>query len=68
MENPVFAYLGDAQDAPAIVECPRCGGEVYYLDPVGDVGGRLLHIDCLTAEEQEYTRIAPAASFLQEGC
>ena len=66
MENHPFKYLGDAQDVPALAWCARCNREIYRYDPIGDAEGELLHIDCLTAEEQEYTRIAPAAYLLQE--
>lgn len=61
-----FMPLADAQDEAALCECGRCFGEIYRLDPVGEVGGVLFHVDCMTAEEQEFYRMAPAFALFQE--
>lgn len=61
-----YIFLSDAQDAPVLAICPRCGGEVYCLDLVGEVDGVLLHMNCLNREEEPFSQIAPAASFFQE--
>lgn len=62
----IFSFLGDTQDVGALAWCSRCGMEIYREDPVGEAGGGLLHLDCMTAEEQEYSRFAPARSFFTE--
>lgn len=61
-----FPRLGDRQDVGALAWCSRCGMEIYREDPVGEVGGQWLHAACVTAEEQEYSRFAPARSFFTE--
>lgn len=61
-----FMPLADAQDEAALCECGRCFGEIYRLDPVGEVGGVLFHVNCMTAEEREYSRMAHAMSFFEE--
>lgn len=66
MPMKILSFLGDAQDVGALAWCPRCGMEIYREDPVGEAGGGLLHLDCMTAEEQEYSRLAPAMSFFWE--
>ena len=60
--------LRDVQDDAPLGACGRCHQEIYRYDPVGDVAGALLHVDCMTREEQEDCRIAPAASFFVEAC
>ena len=52
----------------SLAYCPRCGGDIYRYDPVGDLGGCLVHEDCMKFEEQEFFMTAPAISFFKEEC
>lgn len=61
-----LSFLGDAQDVGALAWCSRCGMEIYREDPVGEAEGGLLHLDCMTAEEQAYSPLAPAMAFFRE--
>lgn len=68
MGKPKINYLSDKQAEKPLAYCPRCGGEIYRYDPVGDIGGYLIHEDCMEFEEQEFCSVAPAISFFEEAC
>ena len=42
MGKPAISYLMDKQTEISLAYCPRCGGEIYRYDPVGDLGGCLV--------------------------
>lgn len=60
--------LRDVQQDKPMCECSRCSGEIYHYDPMGEVEGEYLHIDCMTPSEQEFYRMAPAYAFFLEEC
>lgn len=66
MNYNMTGLLADVQKDAPLAYCPRCGGEIYRYDPVGDVGGSLVHEDCMEFEEQELYATAPAISFFEE--
>lgn len=43
----IECWKGDRQDATVFAWCCRCGGEVYALGTLTDVGGHLICLDCL---------------------
>ena len=67
MGKPAISYLMDKQTERSLAYCPRCGEEIYRYDPVGDLGGCLVHEDCMKFEEQEFFMTAPAISFFKGG-
>lgn len=66
MGKPTIHFLTDKQTEEPLAYCPRCGGEIYRYDSVGDLGGCLVHEDCMEFEEQEFCVTAPAISFFEE--
>ena len=55
MGKPAISYLMDKQTEISLAYCPRCGGEIYRYDPVGDLGGCLVHEDCMTVSYTHLT-------------
>ena len=58
----------DVQQQCSVADCPRCMGEIYRYDMVADISGRLVHEDCMNAEEQEEYLVNPASSFFEDAC
>lgn len=62
------ATLHDVQTGAPLTYCPECGGEIYRYNQVADVGGQLVHVECIHPEDQEFFQAAPAISFIEETC
>ncbi len=60
--------LADPQREQPLAYCPRCGGEIYRYDPVGDLGGQLVHAGCIPSGDRFWVPVAPAVSFFEETC
>jgi len=60
--------LHDVQTDAPLTYCPECGCEIYRYDQVSDVGGALVHVDCIHPEDQGFFCVAPAISFFEEAC
>ena len=63
-EGPVRDMEMDA----TVAHCPRCHLGVYRYDDVAPIYGGLVHMDCMTAEEQDAYCTHPAGSFVSEAC
>jgi alkyl hydroperoxide reductase subunit AhpF len=62
------SILHDTQTDNPLAYCPECGGEIYHYDQVADVGGALVHLECIENDAQDMFRFAPAISFFGDGC
>lgn len=50
----------DTQQEAPVAFCCRCGGEIYRYDDVCDVGGGLVHEECMSHEEKDVFPVGKA--------
>ena len=55
-----YAPLQDGQQEAPVAFCCRCGGEIYRYDDVCDVGGGLVHEECMSQEEKDVFPVGKA--------
>lgn len=58
---------GDPQQEEPVGWCPRCVGEIYRYDIVGEVEGTLVHEECLEREEWEVVSTGEAVDCIENG-
>lgn len=53
----------DTQQEAPVAFCCRCGGEIYRYDLACDVGGGLVHEECMSREEKDLFPVEEAERY-----